>query len=372
MPKDDTIIAKLREKYSSNIIITTKHRSFTIITFRDTQAHILSQKWYENKIKNPEEERLRVVEAAAAIIREDIRTSIVETKSYPPPSKMLDDLNSEIPKTLLHFLKEVMMKNKKVSTENLNTKCTAISHAIMAAIRQRSFSSQLLLGLSVFLHRRFGSRRLIDILSSLGFCASYNDCTKYEFSAVHHPPPRILSESCALVQYVGDNADINVNTLDGHNTLHIMGMIKIVTPKSAVILDERIKVCATKPSAKELAASHVPLLIYEKPIVPGYSRIQVKNLNNEVTVQKLNKVDFLWLYGKWRNISSLSGWNGYLEQLTKNNTNFSTSQIMFLSFINHPASNLDTIYTTLKCALDTAKKHVLSLSINLSTRKLVK
>ncbi|GFS91160.1 hypothetical protein TNCV_2214921 [Trichonephila clavipes] len=34
--------------------------------------------------RDPEEERLRIVEAAAAIIREDIRSSVVETKSYPP------------------------------------------------------------------------------------------------------------------------------------------------------------------------------------------------------------------------------------------------------------------------------------------------
>ncbi|GFY71562.1 hypothetical protein TNIN_484571 [Trichonephila inaurata madagascariensis] len=35
--------------------------------------------------KDPEEERLRVVEAATAIIREDIRSPVVENKSYPPP-----------------------------------------------------------------------------------------------------------------------------------------------------------------------------------------------------------------------------------------------------------------------------------------------
>ncbi|GFW87136.1 hypothetical protein TNCV_5124901 [Trichonephila clavipes] len=38
---------------------------------------------------DPEEERLRIVKAAAAIIREDIESSVVETKSYPPPSSML-------------------------------------------------------------------------------------------------------------------------------------------------------------------------------------------------------------------------------------------------------------------------------------------
>ncbi|GFY50637.1 uncharacterized protein TNIN_379671 [Trichonephila inaurata madagascariensis] len=43
----------------------------------------------------------------------------------------------------------------------------------MAALRERSFSSQLVLSLSVFLHRRYESERQIDVLYSLGFAASY-------------------------------------------------------------------------------------------------------------------------------------------------------------------------------------------------------
>ncbi|CAB3252444.1 unnamed protein product [Arctia plantaginis] len=137
-------------------------------------------------------------------------------------------------------------------------------------------------------------------------------------------------------------------------------MIKIITPKDAVIYDDRIKKCTTKPSAKELAAiSHVSLLAYEKPVVPGYSKIQVQNLHDDQVLieKKFNAVDLLWLYGKWKNLSPLPGWNGYLQQLTKNNQNFSTSQVIFLPFIDHPASNLDTIYTTLHSAINIAKSH---------------
>lgn len=44
-------------------------------------------------------------------------------------------------------------------------------------------------------------------------------------------------------------------------------MIKIVTPKNAVIYDERIQKCITTPSAKDLAAiSHVSLQVYEKTV----------------------------------------------------------------------------------------------------------
>ncbi|CAH0555189.1 unnamed protein product [Brassicogethes aeneus] len=362
VPDDKTIITKLQQKYLTDVIITKKVGSFTIISFRDAQFNLLSKPWYENTKSTPQEERLRVVEAAAAIIREDIRSSVVETKSYPPPSRMLDDVNAVIPKSLLHFLQEVIMKKRKGNTDHLKTKCTSISHAIMASLRERSFSSQLLLGLSVFLHRRYGSKRLLDVLSSLGFAATYCNTVQYEISTIYHPQPHILSsESGALVQFVGDNADININTLDGNNTLHVMGMIKIITPKEAVLYSERIQKCTTKPSAKELAAiSHVSLQAYETPVIPGYSKIQVENLHGDLEVltqKRLNEVDFLWLYGKWKNNSSLPGWNGYLQQITSNNKDFSSSQVMFLPFIDNPASNLDTIYTTLHCAINTAKSH---------------
>ncbi|GFY47688.1 uncharacterized protein TNIN_428241 [Trichonephila inaurata madagascariensis] len=78
----------------------------------------------------------------------------------------------------------------------------------------------------------YRSERLMDVLHSLGFAASYGKTVQYEILTAYHPQSRILSsESGALVRYVGDSADINVHTLDGNNTLYVMGMIKIVTPK---------------------------------------------------------------------------------------------------------------------------------------------
>ncbi|GBM19601.1 hypothetical protein AVEN_107281-1 [Araneus ventricosus] len=64
----------------------------------------------------------------------------------------------------------------------------------------------------------------------------------------------------------------------------------------------------------------------------------------------------LWLYGKWNNLS-LKGWNGYIERLSNNSMDFSISRILFLPFIPQPASDYNTIYTTLLCALENAKRY---------------
>ncbi|GFY75700.1 uncharacterized protein TNIN_370471 [Trichonephila inaurata madagascariensis] len=117
-----------------------------------------------------------------------------------------------------------------------------------------------------------------------------------DVNQVYHPQPCILSsESGVLEEYVGDNADINDHTLDSNNTLHIMGMIMNVTPKDAVLYDDRIQKRTSKPCAKELAAiSHVSHLAYKKPNVPGYNKILVENLHGDQasTEKNFNGVDF--------------------------------------------------------------------------------
>lgn len=231
----------------------------------------------------------------------------------------------------------------------------------MAAVRPRSFISRLQLGLSVFFHRRFGSKRLIQLFSSFGLCASYNDTMMYESAAVFNREPHILSpESGTFVQYVADNADINVYTIDGHKTLHIiMGSIQIITPKSSVLAEEPFLRTNRVISANEFVEkAHIPIRIYQNYGVAGYSKITAQNFTYEsdTTVSLLRKIDIVWLYGKWNNLS-LPGWNGFIERLTSNNMHFSVSQILFLPFIHQPASNYNTIYTTLLCALENAKRY---------------
>lgn len=48
------------------------------------------------KKKNKTEERLRVLDAAAAIIREDIQTAVFHNSNYPPTSRIFEDLNNKI------------------------------------------------------------------------------------------------------------------------------------------------------------------------------------------------------------------------------------------------------------------------------------
>ncbi|KMQ84140.1 hypothetical protein RF55_18320 [Lasius niger] len=182
----------------------------------------------------------------------------------------------------------------------------------------------------------------------------------YEAAAVYHPQPYNLPpETGAFLQFAADNADINVFTIDGHNTVYIMGIIQI-TPSGAIVAEQSIKKLSNMPSAKDIAAlAHVPMQVYENYGVSRFKKILVENINydDETTVSMLRKTDILWMYGKWSCRSEVPGWNGYIECLTKNDQNFCKSRILFLPFIDQPASNYNTIYTTLRCALENGKKY---------------
>ncbi|GBN53155.1 hypothetical protein AVEN_74116-1 [Araneus ventricosus] len=138
-----------------------------------------------------------------------------------------------------------------------------------------------------------------------------------------------------------------------------MGVIQIITPKSSVLAEEPLSRTKQVIPAKDFAAeAHVPIQVYHNYGVVGYSKITAQNFayESDTTASILRKIDMLWLYGKWNNLS-LPGWNGYIERLSSNSMEFSISRILFLPFIPQPASVYNTIYTILLCALENAKPY---------------
>ena len=101
----------------------------------------------------------------------------------------------------------------------------------MQAARPRVLLAPLQIGLGVQLHRHYASRFLIDTLHKHGFCCSYNEVHQFEQNAVLSYGTDIPNYSSQFVQYVADNVDHNIKTLDGNDTFHGMGMIAVITPK---------------------------------------------------------------------------------------------------------------------------------------------
>lgn len=356
IPDRRTMKKRLKEEYGDEIIMFDAVGFQTIFCFRDTGHKILSQGWYAEKQSDPNEERLRVVREAAAIILQDIRSTPYDTKSYPPSDNFMDNVDDCIPTSLKVILEEIILKSKKGLMESWRRKCTSIAHAIISAARPRSFISSLKIGVGALLYRKFGSKNLIKVLSSLGFCSSYEEISMFEAASIMSPPRRV--KSSAFTQFVYDNADFNINTLDGHNTFHCMGGIKCITPYDAIESDEAMnRQCEKTPSAAITEVGNVEILYYGKKKSSGLSNVQVLDIANirrppGKSVPTLG--DLMWLYGKWACLTGIPGWNGFMEAVTAHKT-FAKSKIIFLPFIHAPPSDYDTIYTTLNYALTESK-----------------
>ncbi|GBN05256.1 hypothetical protein AVEN_116386-1 [Araneus ventricosus] len=130
----------------------------------------------------------------------------------------------------------------------MEEKSIALAHSVIAATRPKSFVSLLQVGVAASLFQKYGSRRLIDTLSYIGFCSSYTEAMLFEVSAIMRSPLHI--DDKAFSQFVFDNADFNKQTLDGHNTFHAMGGIHCITIRNAIARDQNIQQLKQMPSAK--------------------------------------------------------------------------------------------------------------------------
>ena len=138
---------------------------------------------------------------------------------------------------------------------------SSIGQAIMQASRPRSLIAPLQLGLAVQLHHNFGSRFLLDELNHLGFCSSYSEVQKFESSAAISQGflkiPGYEDTDC--LQFIADNVDHNIGTLDGKETFHGMGIVAGITPVKNVV-EERIP--RTETTSEELLGGKINIKYY--------------------------------------------------------------------------------------------------------------
>ena len=95
-----------------------------------------------------------------------------------------------------------MLFNKRKKENAFFNQC------MIQGCRPKSFISPVLLGLSVYFHRKVGSRHINDLLNSIGVSASYNEAANYIKCATEFTNTHV--EKNGLMQFVFDNADVNV------------------------------------------------------------------------------------------------------------------------------------------------------------------
>lgn len=201
----------------------------------------------------------------------------------------------------------------------------------------------------MYVHRKFGSKLLIDVMSKLGLCHSYDEVLLYETSSLAVCVPE---DRDSFHQFVFDNADFNVNTIDGLNTFHQMGGIQCLTPSTATTFPSfpRLKPLARdslKVKPKKISIQR--WATFENTDIPGNL---IKDLNHlrpsysDGGKTMPTNSTLLWMFASAiRN--DVPSWSGFMSELTKFKS-YEMSKIKCLPFINLPPSSHDALFSVLK------------------------
>ena len=170
---------KLLEHYGENITISNEKGKSDIVTLRETANEILRSYHDKSKYCDIELQKIQLIEAAARIIRSDVKSLKATMVDEYPPS---NDLTEE---SALYYIPSSLklLLSKLFVGKDTSVKIGAVSQAVMQAIQSRALLCLLQIGLSVQLHHNYQSRYLIDIFYNLGFCSSYSEVTRFERNA---------------------------------------------------------------------------------------------------------------------------------------------------------------------------------------------
>ncbi|KAK5650089.1 hypothetical protein RI129_001118 [Pyrocoelia pectoralis] len=215
---------RLVGKLKNSAIITEVPGKQAVVCLKNKCDELVNDEWMKNNTTT-EEERLKVIKAAAQILKEDIRTMVCDVDTYPSVDDVRLGGENQFPNSLNVFFNELITKGK-----NRDIKINALKNFVTSSVRVKSFISPLMLSLGIHLHRKYASRYLIDLLSKIGVSVPYSECLAFENSAITNNKDNVPEDS--FIQFVFDNADFNIRTIDGHGTFHSMGGIMCISPSN--------------------------------------------------------------------------------------------------------------------------------------------
>ncbi|CAG2218591.1 unnamed protein product [Mytilus edulis] len=336
---------KILDYFGKSVLFTEEEGKPSILTFRDNISSILHTFYNRRGKENKEEEKKSIISTAAQLIKEDIKLITSKDIYYPSAEEMESETSNAdyVPRSLRIFL------NSLFSEADCITKISAIGHAIIQATRPRSVIAPLQIGLGIQMHHHFGSRFLVDTLYNLGFCSSYSEVQKFEMNAAASRSTENENDSQSFVQFVADNVDHNIRSLDGFGTFHGMGIISASTPG----IKTARAVPRTNPSIKEITALAKINIKFYKEQSNSFRQLKYEVLKKREMGNETWKLDLLSKICWPLKLSA--SWSAIMHKTSGSYPG--QSNITFLPMIDLNPSDESCIYTTLHFVCKEAKKN---------------
>lgn len=203
------------------------------------------------------------------------------------------------------------------------------------------------------MHHHFGSRFLIDTLNNMGYCSSYWEVQKFEANAAASLNTQIPVNDGTFFQFIADNVDHNIRTIDGNNTFHGMGIIassvpvKVESrriPRNDIDLDEianlgRINITNFIPYKVECKE---PVQFKPLPSFAGNSNIQ-KDMFSHLL---------------WPVCSDRPAWSGFMQMYESSQSSYpGPACITFMPMIDLNPSDMTCIHSTLEFVSGQAERY---------------
>ena len=293
--------------------------------------------------------KLRILRTAAKVIKSDVKSMPSSKTEYPGTNQMSSvELALGFLPESLRVLLELLLTGQDISK-----KVASIGQAIVQAIRPRVIIMPLQLGLAVEMHHHFASRYLIDTLNEHGFCSPCHEVQRFERNAAVTSGTDVPNYTDSdYIQYIADNVDHNVRTIDGYNTFHGMGMLGVITPaKQSTRTIPRV----TVTNEDILAVGRVNIHHMSVPCT-GLQNLKYQKLSIEEYHDKdCDALDNLWNISLHLR-SPRPAWSGMMQAVHKG-PHPGPASMLFLPMIDMDPGNLTCIFSSLQFICNHARQY---------------
>ena len=265
------IKSKLCSHYGDSIVIANMEGREDVLYFKESANNLLYKFYQVGRKDAIESDKQRVIKLAASLIKNDISDLASNRNQYFSLDNIAENHQlSLLPESLLLLLKYI--SPSKSTTKDI--KYAAIGQSLIQLARPHSIICPLQVALGVELHHKTGSEFMVQVLHKFGFSSSIKEVRTLEKSLCDHDPfEQTLHNIKGNPLYSADNADVNIRTIDGKNTSHVMGMIRSTISRvifSSKVIERKV------PTTDQLRANPIPTF-YMKKVEAKHIKVEVRD-----------------------------------------------------------------------------------------------